>query len=195
MVRLLGASALLVSLSSFAATAFVPVPAETPGEAPNGLEAKIVGYNGSTNGRMTIDVRNPTAAPLEFAAAGLYFVPTGDPDSSPQRLGAVGPYQVGTKREERLKIPAGATVRAELDVYCIDSHRSSPSSSTPFHLSGDRVPRTITQNIDREAKAATQATGGMSAPASKSAVQSTVWKYRNEKWIKLSGEGAKELTK
>ena len=183
----------LWSLSVFAA--FVPVPAEKPGGTPTGLEAQIVGYDGSTNGEMTVDVRNPTASPLEFAAAGLYFVPTGDPETSPQRLGAVGPYQVNKQQQEKMKIPPGATVRAHLDVYCIDSHRSSPTSKTPYHLAKDRVPPTITQAIDVEAREVTKRTGGISAPASKGAVQGTVWKHRDRKWVPLDGESKQELSK
>jgi hypothetical protein len=141
---------------------------------------------------MMVDVRNPTAAPIEFAAAGLYFVPVGNPDQAPQRLGAVGPYQVNKKTQERLAIPAGATVRAHVDVYCIDSQRPSPSSSTPFRISRDRLPARITQSIDVEARKATESMGGLAAPASKSTIQGTVWKTRDAKWIKLDGEGKQE---
>lgn len=196
MLRSLGVAAvLLVSLSASAKAAFQPLPPEKGGGDPSGLEALVVGYDGSTNGQMMVDVRNPTGAPIEFAAAGLYFVPVGNPDQSPQRLGAVGPYQVNKKTQERLAIPAGTTVRAHLDVYCIDSHRPSPSSSTPFRISRDRLPARITQSIDVEARKATASMGGLAAPAAKGTIQGTVWKTRDEKWIKLDGEGKQEVGK
>ncbi len=194
MVGFLGAAALVVSLTASAAS-FTPLPPDVPGEAPSGLEARVVRYNGSTNGSMTVEVSNPTDKPLEFAAAGLYFVPRGDPDNSPQRLGAVGPYEANHGRYERLTVAPGAKVKASLDVYCIDSHRASPTSNTPFSIARDRLPPTLRKEIDDEAKAVTTGTGGLSAPASKAAVQSTVWKNRDKKWIKLDGEGMQEAEK
>ncbi len=200
MVRVLCVgAALLLSLSAVARTSFTPIPADKPGEKPSGLTAQVVSYDGATNGEITVDVKNPTGAPIEFAAAGLYFVPSVDPDHSPQRLGAVGSYQVQTKdtwaRHEKLSIPAGATVRTRMDVYCIDSHRPSPTSSTPFHLASDRIPVAITQAIHQEAAAASAPMGGMAAPAAKSIVQGTVWKNRDARWVKLDGEGKQEAGK
>ncbi len=186
---------LFLGLSAAAKPGFDPVPAEKPGDKPPGLLAQIVQYEGGTNGILTVEVKNPTNAPIVFAAAGLYFVPQGDPDKSPQRLGAVGSYQVGEKREEKLSIPAGATVRAKLDVYCIDSHRPSPTSATPFKLAKDRVPVTITQAIHRDATKAAESMGGLAAPAAKSAVQKEVWKNRDRQWVPLEGEGQQEATK
>ena len=77
-------------------------------------------------------MQNPTATEQEFSAAGLFFVPAMNPDEAPQRLGAVGPYEVGTARLEKMKIAAGASVKANLDVYCIDSHRRSPNWTLRF---------------------------------------------------------------
>lgn len=199
MIRSLCVGALLLSLSAGARVSFQPLPPEKPGDKPSGLQAMVVSYDGNTNGELTIDVKNPTGAPIEFTAAGLYFVPTGDPDKSPQRLGAVGSYQVQAQdkwsRQEKVAIPAGATIRTRLDVYCIDSHRPSPTSSTPFHLAKDRVPVNITQAIHRDATKAAESMGGVAAPAAKSAVQSQVWKNRDAKWVPLDGEGKQELTK
>ena len=57
---------------------------------------RIVQYEGSTNGAITVEVKNPTGQPQEFSAKGIYFVPTGNPNEAPQRLGAVGPFQLQT---------------------------------------------------------------------------------------------------
>jgi hypothetical protein len=85
----------------------------------------------------------------------------------------------------------------KLDVYCIDSHRASPSSSTGFGLAKDRVPKRIVEAIARDADKATRGLGGVAspAPAAKSAVQSEVWKNRDAKWIELDGEGKQEAGK
>lgn len=178
---------LFLGLSAFAKPGFEPVPSEKPGEKPTGLLAQIVAYDGATNGVLTVDVKNPTGAPIAFSAAGLYFVPVGDPDQSPQRLGAVGGHA--------LQIAPGATVRTKLDVYCIDSHRPSPTSATPFKLAKDRIPAKITQAIHEDAQKATESMGGIAAPAAKSTVQGTVWKNRDRQWVPLQGEGAQEATK
>src|SRR5262245_27275979 len=116
------------------------------------LLMRIVQYNGSTNGAITVDVKNPTDEPQEFSAKGIYFVPTGSPNEAPQRLGAVGPFQLHSSNghKQRLKqttIAAGATERMTLDVYCIDSHRASPSSSTSFRVAKDRVPEPLSNAI------------------------------------------------
>ncbi len=194
MVRSLAIAATLFVCSP-ALAAFQPLPPEKPGDKPNGLVVRVVSYNGSTNGAITVEVRNPTSSPQEFAAAGLFFVPAVNPDQAPQRLGAVGPYQVGEARHERLTIAPGASVRANLDVYCIDSHRSSPSSTTPFRIAKERLPPQITQAIDTEAKEVAAPYGGVSTPAAKSVVQGTVWKNRDAKWIPVEGESKQEANK
>lgn len=192
MFRPLIAATLFVCLPAFAASQ--PLPPE-PGGKPTGLQVRVVSYNGSTNGAITLEVRNPTKDPQDFTAAGLFFVPAVDPDKAPQRLGAVGPYEVDATRYEKLKIAPGATVRANLDVYCIDSHRSSPSSNTPFRIAKERLPRQLTQAIDAESKAVAAPMGGVIAPAAKSAVQGTVWKNRDAKWIPVEGESKQEAGK
>lgn len=173
---------------------FQPLPPESGGK-PTGLQVRVVSYDGSTNGAITVEVKNPTKEPQEFTAAGVFFVPAMDPREAPQRLGAVGPYEVDGTRHERLKIAPGATVKASLDVYCIDSHRASPSPQTPFRLAKARLPPQLTQAIDVEAKAVAAPMGGVSAPPAKAAVQSTVWKNRDAKWIKVEGEGLQEANK
>lgn len=196
---MLRASALVVcllsALPSFAAK-FEAVPAEPKGK-PNGLQMRVVRYNGGTNGAITVEVKNPTNSPLEFAAAGVFFVPNMDPDKSPQRLGAVGPFiRSGQKeREEKLTLGANETAELALDVYCIDSHRPSPNSETPFRVASERMPRELSQGIEANTKNAAKSYGGVNAAPAKSAVQSEVWKTRDSKWIKLDGEGKQEAGK
>ena len=192
----------LVLVSSFssaiAADRFDKVPAVN-GQRASGLVIRIVQYAGSTNGAITVDVKNPSAEPQEFTAKGLYFVPQGNANEAPQRLGAVGPFQVlgggGGQRADHLTIAPGATERLALDVYCIDSHRASPGPATPFRVAKDRVPPALTRAIDKDAVAASRGYGGVSAPAAKATVQSEVWKNRDAKWIELDGEGKQELGK
>ena len=179
-----------------AATEFAKLPGEQGKTSP--LVMRIVKYDGSTNGAITVDIKNPTDKAQEFSAKGIYFVPTGNPNEAPQRLGAVGPFQLqssnGRQRLKHTTIAPGATARMTLDVYCIDSHRASPSSATSFRPAKERMPAPLVRAIDDDAaKAAGEK--GVSAPEAKGAVQSEVWKNRNKKWIKLDGEGAQESRK
>lgn len=180
-----------------AATDFDKLPGEQGKSSP--LLMKIVKYDGSTNGAITVDVKNPTAKPQEFSAKGIYFVPTGNPNEAPQRLGAVGPFQLqsnnGSQRQDHTTIAPGATARMTLDVYCIDSHRGSPSSSTGFRPAKERMPAPLVRAIDEDAAKSSQGLGGVSAPDAKGAVQSEVWKNRDKKWVKLDGEGEQEAGK
>ena len=83
-------------------------------------------------------------------------------------------------------------------MFCIDSHRSSPTSSTPFTVGKSRLPKTLARTIDRQAKKAASSAadeGGYAAPAAKSEIQGEVWKARDAKWVKIDGEGAQEATK
>jgi hypothetical protein len=182
-----------------AATGFEKLPGEQGKTSP--LLMRIVQYQGSTNGAITVEVKNPTSTPQEFSAKGVYFVPAGNANEAPQRLGAVGPFQLHrsegapSQRLERTTIAAGATERLTLDVYCIDSHRASPSSSTSFRIAKDRVPESLVKAIDADAATAAEGYGGVSSPRAKSNVQSEVWKNRDKKWIKLDGEGKQEAAK
>jgi hypothetical protein len=199
MRSIVAALSLLVALPVYAESAFSPLPAEQTGGRVTGLELRVVSYDGSVNGALTIDVRNPTQKPVEFSAHGLYFVPDGNADGAPQRLGAVGSFQMQNgqswERREKAVIASGATVRMRLDVYCIDSHRGSPSSSTAFHPATTRVPKALAEKIDYDTKEASKKLGGQAAPAAKSAVQSEVWKDRDLHWIQLDGEGKQEAGK
>src|SRR4051794_30373754 len=100
---------LLASLSipalAHAADGFGKLPYDQPGKT-SALRIRVVRYDGGTNGTITVDVKNPTDRPQLFAAKGLYFVPKGNADSAPQRLGAVGPFRSsntqGQQRQERM---------------------------------------------------------------------------------------------
>ena len=179
--------------------AFAPIPADQTGGKPTGLQLRIVRYDGGTNGVLMVEVKNPGQEPVEFSAKGLYFVPQGDADQAPQRLGAVGPFSLetdqGWQQRNATTIAPGAVARMKLDVYCIDSHRGSPSSSTNFRLAKDRVPKKIVDSIHNDAVRASEGMGGLSSPRAKGAVQSEVWKNRDKKWIELDGEGKQEAAK
>jgi hypothetical protein len=209
-------SAFLARLATLAATAVLAavLPASSPAAAPadgfatlpptpgakrSPLLIKIVRYDGATNGAITVDVKNPTGEAQDFSAKGVYYVPHTDADDAPQRLGAVGPFVLhrGGKQErrERLTVAPGAIERLSLDVYCIDSHRASPSSATSFRIAQDRVPENLVRAIDADAARVAKRLGGVSAAPAKSAVQSEVWRNRDEKWIELDGEGKQEAGK
>lgn len=182
-----------------AKSAFVPVP-PIPGETAQPLALRVIGYDGSTNGEISVEVKNTGATPQTFAAQGLFFVPQLPANQAPQRLGAVGPMQVeqgpGTfAREERLLLAPGQKALVKLDVFCIDSHRGSPTSSTPFRLAKRRLPKELTASIDSDARQAADSAGGFAAPAAKSSVQGEVWKNRDKKWIAVEGEGVQEIGK
>jgi hypothetical protein len=192
-------TSLLFAFPVIAKPTFTPIPADQTGGKTTGLELRIVRYDGAVNGVLEVEVKNPRQEPVEFSAKGLYFVPQGSADEAPQRVGAVGPINVKTQqgwlRRDNVTIQPGEIIQAKLDVYCIDSHRGSPSSSTSFRLAKDRVPKRVYDAIDRDAAKAASGLGGVSSPKAKSAVQSQVWKNRDEKWIELDGEGKQEAGK
>lgn len=167
------------------------------------LEIRAVQYDGSTNGTLVVELRNRTKTELAFSAAGLYFVPDGDPDSAPQRLGAVGPMQIAkegaAKELTSVKIAPGATMEVSLDVFCIDSHRASPSPANVFTVAKKRMPKDLTATIEERADSkvkAKKASGVEAArPAAKQEIQGEVWRSRDAKWIELDGEGSQEAGK
>jgi hypothetical protein len=165
------------------------------------LEARAVQYDGSTNGRLTVQIRNPGKSAQKFSAQGLYFVPEGNPDTAPQRLGAVGPMQIANDGKEltELDVAPGATVEVVLDVFCIDSHRSSPSPQNSFSVGVKRMPKELVQTIEKRADQAvdTARSQGNAAPrpAAKSNIQGEVWRSRDAKWVELDGEGKQEVGK
>jgi hypothetical protein len=157
--------------------------------------------DGSTNGRLHVQVRNSAKTAQKFSAKGLYFIPEGDPNTAPQRLGAVGPMQLATDGKEvsELDIAPGATVDVVLDVFCIDSHRASPSPQNRFNVGAKRMPRDLVQTIEKRADAAVDAAraegNAAPRPAAKSSIQGEVWRSRDAKWIELDGEGKQEAGK
>ncbi len=165
------------------------------------LEVRAVQYDGSTNGRLIVQVRNSSKTAQKFSAKGLYFIPEGDPDSAPQRLGAVGPMQIANEGKElgELDVAPGATVEVALDVFCIDSHRASPSPQNRFNVGVKRLPKELTRTIEHSADQAVEAyrARGSTAPrpAAKSAIQGEVWRSRDSKWVELDGEGKQEIGK
>lgn len=171
-------------------------------KADRALQLRVVSYDGAVNGELTVVVKNTGVMPAMFSASGLYFVPDGDPDQAPQRLGAVGPMQIGAgggdaprERKNEIAIAPGASVTVTLDVFCIDSHRPSPNSETPFTVATTRMSKKLAADIAVAGKAAADEAGGYAAPAAKAKIQSSVWSTRDAKWEKLSGEGAQEATK
>src|SRR6476469_2996170 len=107
---------------------------------PSVLKMNVIGYQGGSNGELTVEVLNPTTSPSVFNAQGLYFIPEENANNAPQRLGAVGPIRVhqgdNWEAKETLSVPPSGSVRVKLDVYCIDSHRRAPQTGDKFHLAG-----------------------------------------------------------
>ncbi|HVV82480.1 MAG TPA: hypothetical protein VHE35_05345 [Kofleriaceae bacterium] len=165
------------------------------------LQLRVVSYDGAVNGALTVEVKNTGKVAATFSAEGLYFVPDGDPDRAPQRLGAVGPMQLAAagdaapERKDRISVAAGATVQVTLDVFCIDSHRDAPTSETPFTIARARMPTPLATGIQVAGSKAADEAGGYAAPAAMEKIQESVWETRDAKWIKLDGEGKQEAAK
>ncbi|HEY3355862.1 MAG TPA: hypothetical protein VGQ83_21595 [Polyangia bacterium] len=158
------------------------------------LQMRVLRYTGGVNGEMVVEVQNAGPRPETFTAQGLYFVPEGDPDKAPQRLGAAGPFQIDGQQGaavDKLPLPPGAKAQVRLQVFCIDSHRSSPTADHTFRLGKERLPRELRSEIEGKAKAALGRHGGK-MPAAKAAIQSEVWGARDKKWIRLDGERRQE---
>lgn len=193
--RVLLATSFLAVLAARPAMAdkFVPLP-DLGGKGEN-LEIRVVRYDGSTNGKMVVDVRNSGKASTRFVAEGIYFIPAGDPEKAPQRLGAAGPFTVvgGGKPSslQELVLQPNETRQIQLDVFCIDSHRGSPNSSTRFSVAGKRMPKELRQTIASDAAKIIRRNKGDVAK-SKDEIQSTTWQARDRKWIKLEGERKQE---
>ena len=186
----------LVGLLAGSIMAFAKPPAPLPALAggQSTIQLRIIRYTGGVNGEMVVEVQNTGSKTETFNAQGLYFVPEGDPDKAPQRLGAAGPFVLEGKNEkplDQLPLAPRAKAQVRLQVFCIDSHRSSPSASHSFRTGKDRLPRELRSEIDGKAKAALRQHGGK-MPAAKEAIQSEVWGARNKKWIQLDGERKNE---
>jgi hypothetical protein len=193
LARLAVFTALLIG-SAFA-DAKPPTPLPALEGARGNLAVRIIRYTGGVNGEMVVEVQNHGSKAEVFSAQGLYFVPDGDPDKAPQRLGAAGPFQIEGQGQPRVleKLPLAPKAKAQvrLQVFCIDSHRGSPTAQHSFHLGKERLPKQLRNEIDTKAKAALSQHGGR-MPAAKAAIQSEVWQARDKKWIKLDGERKQE---
>jgi hypothetical protein len=152
------------------------------------LRLKIVGYKG---GKMHVQVRNVGKRAATFKADGLYFVPAGKPESAPQRMGAAGPMEVseaGTwKRKQAHRVGAKKTVTLRLDVFCLDSHRASPSDGQSFSVAHKRLPKRLRKKIVQGSNDLYRKAKRSKRP-SRGAIQGYIWKTRNKRWIKLQGE-------
>jgi hypothetical protein len=92
---------------------------------------------------------------------------------------------------QELALQPGETRQIQLDVFCIDSHRGSPSSATSFSVAGKRMPTELRQTIAKDAATVIQRNKG-DVEKSRSEIQSTTWEARDRKWIKLEGERRQE---
>lgn len=188
---------LLVAASTTTALAdrFVAMP-EAKGSAEN-LKIRFVKYDGNTNGAMVVEVKNTGRTTATFDSDGLFFVPKGDPEKAPQRLGAAGPFmlvsanQQVTRQDGKLAVAGGESKKIRLEVFCIDSHRSSPSPSTKFTIAKNKLPKSLRKELKKSNQAIYRSHEGDFRKA-KSAVQSNMWETRDKKWIKLEGERAQE---
>ncbi len=188
----------LVGIACLLSVPAVAKPAKAFSKLPSldgkgsGLKIKTLAYDGSTNGTMHVKIKNTTKKIQVFDPTGLFFVPDMDPKNAPQRLGAAGPYDIktGSKWQEARKthIAPGATVEARLALFCIDSQRPSPSSSTPFRIAKKRMPKQLRKELAAESDNALRGKNSYKDAEAKSAVQSKVWETRDKKWIKLEGE-------
>ncbi len=159
------------------------------------LRLKIVGYKG---GKMHVQVRNVGSSPAVFKADGLYFVPSGKPEHAPQRMGAAGPMEVSEagiwKRKQAYRVGANKTVVLRLDVFCLDSHRSSPSDGQGFSVARKRLPKRLRKKIVDGSNLIYHRSKRAKRP-SRSAIQGYIWKTRNKRWIKLQGERKAEKSR
>jgi len=134
----------------------------------------------------TVDVSNPTAAPVTFDATGLYFVPA-SPSDPPQRLGVVTPgrrTEVAAESPSGVTIPAYQTVHVTLTAYCLDVGRHSPSDDTPYRLADQRLPPKLSEALSF----AVHSIPAGSAASRSSLTQSAVWRIRGEMPTALIGE-------
>ncbi len=173
---------------------FVAMP-EAKASAEN-LKIRVVKYDGDTNGEMVVEVKNTGRTTATFNSDGLFFVPKGDPEKAPQRLGAAGPFtELAGKRsivrQGKMVVAAGATKRVRLEVFCIDSHRSSPSSSTKFSVAKGKLPKSLRRDLKKGNDAIYRKNKG-SLKRSKGEVQSNIWTTRDKDWVKLEGERVQE---
>jgi len=130
---------------------------------------RIVERNGE---EFVVEVTNPTAEIATFNRVGLYFVPSGPPDDSPQRLGVVEGDQVA-------RLAPHETMRTNLTTYCLDEHRGSPKEKTHYTLASRRMPTELSNAL---AGAAHQGRN----------VQNAVWQVRAHDPTKLIGDSSRD---
>ena len=159
------------------------------------LRLKIVGYKG---GKMHVKVRNVGKRAATFKADGLYFVPAGNPERAPQRMGAAGPMEVSEagvwKRKQAHRLGGKKTVSMRLDVFCLDSHRASPSDGQRFSVARKRLPKRLRRRIVKGSNRIYRKARRYKRP-SRGAIQGYIWKTRNKRWIKLQGERKAEKSR
>jgi len=177
---------LALPTAATAGTRFVPLP-RADGEA-SALELRVVRYTGGVSGKMIVDVRNVGSEPEGFSATGLYFVPDKAAEQPPQREGAAGPFVARSgRRMTTVVVAAKATVRLNLQVFCLDYDRPSPTSRTSFKLAGRRLPGQLAALIETGAEAILRRQAGRAGLAT-AAVQSHVWNVRKLHVVQLEGE-------
>lgn len=187
----LAAIAGLFLVTSLQAGALQRLPAMN-GKASQ-LQVRVVDYR---SGRLTVEIFNYGYAGQTFVPDGLYFVPTGDADSAPQRMGAAGPFaywDAGAWKKvagARLLIPGRRRVRIQLEVFCLDKHRSSPRNGQPFVVASKRLPKGLRGQIISQTRSTWHRAGDRSTARSRT--QSMIWQTRKKKWIKLQGERKNE---
>lgn len=176
------------------ANSFVRVP-QLDGK-DTGLKMRVIKYTGGTNGKMVVDINNPSKSKKRFQSKGVYFVPETDPEKAPQRVGAAGPFEVTGEKEpkESLEIQPGDTKRITLQVFCIDSHRSSPGANAKFRVAEKRMPKALRDKIGSRTDKVMKRYGSksLSTASAKSSAQQEVWRSRDEAWLKLEGERKQE---
>ncbi len=186
---LLAAALTLLFAGPAFADDFVPLPKLD--KKANSLKIRFVKYTGGTNGEMIVDVKNAGKRTEKFHAESLFFVPNGDPENAPQRLGAAGSFRAkkGEKwiEAEIMALKPGETQRFHLQVFCIDSHRGSPGGKQGFNVARKRLPKKLRGKINKEAKRILRSNKG-DMKKSKSAIQSHIWESRDADWVKLEGE-------
>jgi hypothetical protein len=194
-LSMLLASLGLLALASpaLADKSFAPLPAGDG--AKTTLQIRQLDFSGGASGHIVVEVRNPARQVQKFQARGLYFVPDGNAQSAPQRVGAVGPFEVregqGWQRKEELMVQPGETVRLKLHTFCLDSHRGSPGKGQGYKIARERLPKELMKQNEAAASRALKSKGGK-IDAAQSEIQSDVWKNRNKKWIMLEGERVDE---
>ncbi|HEY2367721.1 MAG TPA: hypothetical protein VGH87_15095 [Polyangiaceae bacterium] len=123
----------------------------------------------------SVEVTNPTTDVASFNRVGLYFVPVGPPEDSPQRLGVVEGDQI-------TRLAPHETLRVDLTTYCLDEHRGSPKEKTSYVLASRRMPTDLANAL------AGAAHGGRD-------VQRAVWNVRAHSPTKLIGDSPRDATR